>query len=204
MPGQEDLLRKSTRRWGTTRYRPSPTKTTTTRDPQRRSSSLLPPCYELRMDTLQGAHVQVPPRDLVELPRTVSGVPNHRTTRGDNSTSTGSPPLQSRAEWTMRNHSTTTSSTSLGPMREHHLASAIASGELLLPNWLSGHHVLEPIFGLILHSKFKNRLLSTLFIGQTLTNGCVCAYKHMARTMSIRLLCYLRVFYDNPSLANWG
>ena len=34
-----------------------------------------------------------------------------------------------------------------GPKREHLLTSTKASGDLLLPNWLSGHHVLEPPFG---------------------------------------------------------
>ena len=36
-----------------------------------------------------------------------------------------------------------------GPKREHLFTSAKASGDLLSPNWLSGHHVLEPLFGLI-------------------------------------------------------
>ena len=33
------------------------------------------------------------------------------------------------------------------PKREHLPTSTKASGDLLLPNWLSGHHVLEPPFG---------------------------------------------------------
>ena len=70
---REDLLDRTTRRRGTNRHRPSLPKRTTRWDPQRRSSRLLPPSHQLRMDTFQGTDVQVPPRVLVELPRQLLG-----------------------------------------------------------------------------------------------------------------------------------
>ena len=55
---------------------------------------------------------------------------------------------------------TTRNDVARGPVREHLPTSAWASGDLLSPNWLFGHHVLEPFFGpiCILNSK-KSTLL---------------------------------------------
>ena len=83
---------------------------------------------------------------------------------------------QSRSRGQIRQGAATLQRPERGRRNEHLFATVMASGNLLLPNWLPGHHVLKPIFGLTSHSKLKkNRLLNTLFIRQTLTFGCVCA-----------------------------
>ena len=63
---------------------------------------------------------------------------------------------QSRSRGQIRQGATTLQRRERDPKRKRRLATAMASGDLLLPNWLPCHNVLGPIFGLISHSKFKN------------------------------------------------
>ena len=55
------------------------------------------------------------------------------------------------------------------------------------------------IFGLLLKSKFKYRHLNTFYRTNTYYWVCLCLKKHMAGTMSTRLPCCFKVFYDYPS-----
>ena len=142
---RQDLLDRETRRRGTDSHRPSPPMIAPTRDSQRRSTSILPTSYDLRMDTLQG----VGPSIITRPGGTTStATPAHQQghcRRGRGQTRQGATILQQVERGLKRNHLLATSTAT---------ATVMASDDLLKPNWLSGHHVLENIFGLILNSKF--------------------------------------------------